>query len=365
MDIIGYKWIFKTLMLQFKNITITAEILKFISEIDEFKGKWQTTQDLAPDRLSNLNRIATIKSVGSSTRIEGAKLTDGQAEKLISRLEQKPFTTRDEQEVAGYADAMEMVFENDALIDLSENHIKQLHGVLLKYSSKDEAHRGEYKNIANPVKAFDADGKSLGVVLQTAGPFETPLMMEELVEWHNTQANEEAQHPLLLVAIFIVVFLAIHPFKDGNGRLSRILTTLLLLRAGYSYIPYSSMEAVIEANKENYYLALRRTQQTVRTDEQNWEPWVAFFLKTMVKQKDNLVAKVKEERHLRKALPTLSRSMLEMAHRRGEITVREMEDASGANRNTIKAHLKKLVEQNYLVAVGKGRGARYTVKKQG
>ena len=125
------------------------------------------------------------------------------------------------------------------------------------------------------------------------------------------------------------------------------------------------MEAVIEANKENYYLALRRTQQTVRTDEQNWEPWVAFFLKTMVKQKDNLAAKVKEERHLREALPALSRSMLEMAHRRGEITVREMEDASGANRNTIKAHLKKLVEQNYLVAVGKGRGARYTVKKQG
>lgn len=352
-------------MLQFKNITITAEILKFISEIDEFKGKWQATQDLAPDRLSSLKRIATIESVGSSTRIEGAKLTDEQVEKLLSRLEQKSFTTRDEQEVAGYADAMDMVFENHTSIGLSENHIKQMHGVLLKYSSKDEAHRGEYKNITNHVEAFDEDGKSLGVVFQTATPFETPLMMKELVEWYNEQANEEVQHPLLMVAMFVVVFLAIHLFKDGNGRLSRILTTLLFLRAGYSYVPYSSMETVIEANKENYYLALRRTQQTIRTDEQNWDPWVAFFLKTMVKQKDNLAAKVKKERYLREALPALSRNILEMVNTRGEITVREIEITTSANRNTIKAHLKKLVEQDYLVAVGKGRGARYTVQKQG
>lgn len=352
-------------MLQFKNIVITTEILKYISEIDEFKGKWQATQDLAPDRLSTLKRIATIESVGSSTRIEGAKLTDEQVEKLLSKLEQKSFTTRDEQEVAGYADAMDMVFESYDHIALTENHIKQLHGVLLKYSTKDAEHRGAYKNVTNHVEAFDADGKSIGVVFQTATPFETPLMMKELVEWYNAQANEETQHPLLLVAVFIVVFLAIHPFKDGNGRLSRILTTLLLLRAGYSYVPYSSMETVIEANKENYYLALRRTQQTIRTESQNWEAWLTFFLKTMVKQKDNLAFKVKEERSLREALPALSRTILEMANTRSEITVREIEDATQANRNTIKAHLKKLAEQEYLVAVGKGRGARYTVKKQG
>jgi Fic family protein len=258
-----------------------------------------------------------------------------------------------------------MVFESYEQIGLTENHIKQLHGALLKYSTKDEEHRGAYKNVSNNVEAFDADGKSIGVVFQTATPFETPLMMKELVEWYNAQANEEAQHPLLLVAVFVVVFLAIHPFKDGNGRLSRILTTLLLLRDGYSYVPYSSMETVVETNKENYYLALRRTQQTIRTDEQNWESWVSFFLKTMVKQKDNLAFKVKEERHLREALPALSRSIIEMAHTRGEITVRDIEEATQANRNTIKAHLKKLAEQEYLVAVGKGRGARYTVKKQG
>jgi len=350
-------------MLTIKDVKITTEILKYISEIDEFKGKWQATQDLAPDRLTSLKRIATIESVGSSTRIEGAKLSDEEVEKLLSKLEQKSFTTRDEQEVAGYADAMDMVFESHDAITLTENHIKQLHGVLLKYSTKDEEHRGAYKTITNHVEAFDADGKSLGVVFQTATPFETPRMMETLVAWYNSQANEQTQHPLLLIAVFINVFLAIHPFRDGNGRLSRILTTLLLLRAGYAYVPYSSMESVIEANKEGYYLALRRTQQTIHSDNQNWEPWAVFFLKAMAKQKENLARKVSEERTLREALPALSRTILELATTRGEITVREIEDTTQANRNTIKAHLKKLADQEYLVAVGKGRGARYTVKK--
>jgi Fic family protein len=108
-----------------------------------------------------------------------------------------------------------------------------LHGVLLKYSSKDEDHRGEYKKVPNDVQAFGLDGKSLGVVFETATPFETAGWMMELVDWFNRSIEEETQHPLILIGIFIVVFLAIHPFKDGNGRLSRILTTLLLLRAGY------------------------------------------------------------------------------------------------------------------------------------
>jgi Fic family protein len=186
--------------------------------------------------------------------------------------------------------------------------------------------------------------------------------MKDLVDWFNRSVEEESHHPLILIGIFIVVFLAIHPFKDGNGRLSRVLTTLLLLRAGYGYVPYSSMEGVIEQNKDSYYLALRRTQQTIRKEEQNWEAWLVFFLKTMAKQKDNLAAKVKEEQALRSSLPALSRQILELAKTRGEITVKEIEDTTGANRNTIKVHVKKLAEQHYLLQVGKGRGARYTIK---
>ncbi|MGA3345712.1 MAG: Fic family protein, partial [Terracidiphilus sp.] len=174
--------------------------------------------------------------------------------------------------------------------------------------------------------------------------------------------QEESHHPLILVGIFIVVFLAIHPFKDGNGRLSRVLTTLLLLRAGYSYVPYSSMEGVIEQNKDSYYLALRRTQQTIRKEEQHWEAWLVFFLRTMVKQKDNLAAKVKQEQALRASLPALSRQILELVKTRGEITVKEVEDSTGANRNTVKVHVKRLAERHYLVQVGKGRGSRYTIK---
>jgi Fic family protein len=122
------------------------------------------------------------------------------------------------------------------------------------------------------------------------------------------------------------------------------------------------METIIEANKDSYYLALRRTQQTIRKEEQSWEPWLVFFLKTMAKQKDNLAAKVKEEQALRSSLPALSRQILELAKTRGEITITAIEDSTGANRNTIKVHLKKLAEQHYLVPLGKGRGARYTIK---
>ncbi len=131
--------------------------------------------------------------------------------------------------------------------------------------------------------------------------------MKELVDWFNRTLEEETQHPLILIGIFIVVFLAIHPFKDGNGRLSRVLTTLLLLRAGYSYVPYSSMESIIERNKDTYYLALRRAQQAIRKQKQNGEPWLAFFLRILAKQKDNLAEKVKEEQRLRATLPALSR----------------------------------------------------------
>jgi Fic family protein len=301
-------------------------------------------------------------SVGSSTRIEGAKLSDAEVEKLLSGLRSESFGSRDEEEVAGYADAMDMIFGGFEAITITENHIKQLHGVLLKYSAKDQDHRGNYKRVPNDVQAFGPDGKSVGVVFETATPFETPGWMRELVDWFNRSIEEESQHPLILIGIFIVAFLAIHPFSDGNGRLSRALTTLLLLRAGYSYVPYSSMESIIERNKDSYYLALRRTQQVIRKEEQNWEPWLVFFLKTMAKQKDNLAAKVKEEQSLRASLPALSRQILELVKKRSEITVKEIEESTGANRNTIKVHVKKLAEQQYLRQVGQGRGARYMIK---
>ena len=242
-------------------VRITSEILSLIAEIDEFKGAWRAIGRIAPERLSSLRRVATIESVGSSTRIEGARLTDREVKKLLANIRLGSFTTRDEQEVAGYAEVMETIFSAYGAISFSENHIRQLHRDLLAYSTKDERHRGAYKTLSNNVEAFNEHGESLGIVFQTASPFDTPRRMENLLAWLDEQGREKRLHPLLVVAIFIVVFLEIHPFQDGNGRLSRILTTLLLLRAGYAYVPYSSLESIIEQSKESYYISLRRNRE--------------------------------------------------------------------------------------------------------
>src|SRR6202035_5896413 len=193
----------------------------------------------------------------------------------------KKFATRDEQEVAGYAEVMETVFRAWSDIPVTQNYIKQLHRDLLQYSDKDERHRGEYKPLRNDVGAFDADGKMIGIVFETASPLDTPRRMAELIAWLKDARELRRPHPLLIIAVFIIVFLEIHPFQDGNGRLSRILTTLLLLQAGYAYVPFSSLESLIENSKEGYYLALRQTQTTVRTDTPNWQPWLLFFMRAL------------------------------------------------------------------------------------
>ena len=257
------------------SLTITLEMLRVIAEIDEFKGAWRALKNLAPERLAALRKVATIESIGSSTRIEGAKLSDREVEALLSRVDAASFASRDEQEVVGYAEVMEELFESWETIPLTENYIKQLHGMLLRHSAKDEHHRGQYKTVPNHVEAFGPHGESLGVVFKTTSPFETPIRMKELVDWARHALEEAELHPLLIIGIFVVCFLAIHPFQDGNGRLSRVLTTLLLLRASYAFMPYSSLESVIEQSKEGYYLALRRTQATLKNEAPDWRPWSA------------------------------------------------------------------------------------------
>ena len=343
-------------------LRITDEILQHIAEIDEFKGAWKAIGRIAPERLFNLRRMATIESIGSSTRIEGAKLTDREVERFLSNLEIKRFSTRDEQEVAGYAEVMEMIFADFNAIPPTENHIRQLHRDLLKYSDKDERHRGEYKKLPNHVEAFDSDGKSLGVVFQTATPFDTPRLMRELVEWTQKNLEEKKLHPLLVIAVFTVIFLEIHPFQDGNGRLSRILTTLLLLRSGYLYVPYSSLESVIEQSKKSYYLALRQTQMTLRTDSPDWQPWIAYFLKALKEQKNRLGAKIEKEQILAASLPELSVKIIETVREHGRVAVREAVKAMKINRNTVKDHIKNLVKKGYLEKHGAGRGAWYSLK---
>ena len=343
-------------------VQITPEILSLIAGVDEFKGAWRALGTLAPDRLSALRRVATIESIGSSTRIEGSRLSDREVERLLSNLQIKSFATRDEQEVAGYAEVMELVFSSWPDIALTENYIKQLHRDLLAYSEKDARHRGNYKTSTNSVVAFDEDGKQLGVVFATAPPFDTPALMTELVTWFNAERQAAQLHPLLLIGIWVVVFLEIHPFQDGNGRLSRVLTTLLLLQSGYAYVPFSSLESVIEQSKEAYYLALRQTQGTIRTSTPNWQPWLVFFLRALAEQVRRLNRKVEREKLVLAALPELSLQIVEFVREHGRITMAEAIRLTNGNRNTLKQHFRALVEQGHLTQHGAGRGVWYELR---
>ena len=344
------------------DIRLGQDLVKLVAQVDEFKGRWDALKTLAPDRLQSLRKVATIESIGSSTRIEGAKLTDAQVETLLTNLKTQSFRTRDEQEVAGYAEAMDLVFQAWEDMAVTENHIRQLHKTLLRHSTKDERHRGGYKTLDNHVVAFGPDGEELGVVFATASPFETAREMEALVAWTQKAISEETLHPLLIIAVFIVQFLAIHPFQDGNGRLSRVLTTLMLLRAGYAYVPYASLESVVEENKGQYYNALRRTQKTL-ADEPDWEPWIGFFLRALKRQASILAERIESEGETareREDMHPLSREMLSLFEQNEQLSLAQIVERTGANRNTLKVRLRELVGAGNLRLVGKGRGAFYT-----
>jgi len=349
-------------MVQSAAIQITPEILSLVAGIDEFKGAWRALGTLAPDRLSALLHVATIESIGSSTRIEGSKLSDRDVERLLSSLQIQKFSTRDEQEVAGYAKVMEMVFLSWPDITLTENHIKQLHRDLLVHSAKDAWHRGNYKTSTNSVVAFDENGKQLGVVFETATPFDTPRLMTELMSWFVAERETRRNHPLLLIGLWVVVFLEIHPFQDGNGRLSRVLTTLLLLQAGYAYVPYSSLESVIEQSKEAYYLALRQTQGTIRSEAPNWQPWLIFFLRSLSEQVRRLNRKIEREKLVLAVLPELSLKIVEFTREHGRVTMADAIRLTGGNRNTLKQHFRALVAEGQLSSRGAGRGAWYELR---
>ena len=342
----------------FKNLVLTPDILRLVAEVDEFKGAWKALGTLAPDRLATLRHITTVESVGASTRIEGAKLTDREVDILLSNLDLGSFRTRDEQEVAGYAQATSLVFDSWREMPLTENIIRQLHGTLLKFSSRDEHHRGNYKNVPNNVEAFDEHGRSVGVIFETAKPSDTPRLMEELVAWTNRELEAKTHHPLLVVAVFIVRFLAIHPFQDGNGRLARVLTNLLLLRCGYTYVPYSSLERVVEESREQYYRALRSAQGTLDTDESHLMDWLRFFLLCMVDQKNSLSEKVQKER-LMVTLAPLDEELLRLAREHGRLTLSNAMAVTKANRNTLKLHLRQLVKAGRLQMRGSGRSSWY------
>ncbi len=348
--------------MQETSLRLNPQVNDLLKELDAFKDQWVLQKEGNPDRLLSMKKVATVESVASSTRIEGVKLSDLEVETLMSSTKMTSFESRDEQEVIGYAEIMDLVYESWHEIDLSENHILQLHNVLLRYSTKDEHHRGSYKKLENHVVAHDTEGKEIGILFRTATPLETPRKTTELVAWFLRSEEEKLHHPLIGIGMFIPRLLTIHPFQDGNGLLSRILTNLLLLRAGYTYVPYSSFERVIEDNKDLYYRSLWKTRESLKTSDPEWDDWILFFLRSMKKQKDVLALRlgIRDTQGLDSEMHPLSQDILELLQVKKRIMMKDIVASTGANKNTIKVRLRELVRDGFLEMHGKVRGTWYT-----
>jgi Fic family protein len=337
---------------------IPAEIWAKISQIDELKGQWIAGAQLSPQVLGRLKRSVLVTSTGASTRIEGARLSDEDVEKLMRGIDIQKFTDRDKQEVKGYFELLENVFDAWKSIKFSENTIKHFHKELLKYAKKDELHRGDYKKQENKVHMIDSAGNSIGVLFDTTPAYLSPKEMQELVEWTQEAIEEKKYHPLLIIGNFLAEFLQIHPFQDGNGRVSRVLTNLLLLKQGYLYMPYVSHEKLVEDNKPDYYVALRKSQKTFKTEKEEIAPWLDFFLTIFLKQSRMAIDLLSKE-NIEKLLSVKQLAVWEYLQKMNEATTGQIVGGTKIARPTVKQALDKLLRLKKIERIGLGRSARY------
>jgi len=344
---------------------IPADIWLKINKIDELKGQWIAGAKLSPQVLGRLKRSVLITSTGASTRIEGAKLSDEDIEKMMRGLSVQKFTDRDVQEVKGYYELLNNVFDSWKSIKLSESTIKHFHNELLKYVDKDKGHRGEYKKQENKVHMINEAGESVGVLFDTTPAYLTPKEMQELIEWTTNALAEETYHPLVTVGNFLVEFLNIHPFIDGNGRISRVLTNLLLLKTSYAYTPYISHEKLVEANKPDYYIALRRSQKTIKKKkavpagrQEDVAPWLDFFLDIVLEQSKQAVELLSKE-NIEKLLSPKQLAVWKYLNTVDEASPAEISKEAKVARPTINQALDKLLRLKKIERIGLGRATRY------
>lgn len=342
-----------------KRIPLSQDILARISKIDQFQGLWQGSLRLSPQILGRLKAFVIITSTGASTRIEGAKMTDEEIARFLRGLNAKSPKGRDEQEVAGYADLIGRVFDNWKTIKLSEGWIQQFHSILLNFSEKDKMHKGKYKDGDNKV-VMENDKNEEVVLFNPTHSYLVKGEMLSAIDWANEQLEKREIHPILVIANFIFEFLAIHPFSDGNGRVSRALTNLLLLQAGYSYVPYVSLDEIIEQTKVDYYLALRATQKNHGTDHEDITPWVNYFLTALTEQTER-ARKIMDEDQPEKLLSEKQKEIFELFTEGKAMGVAEIVALleGRIERETIKQSLSRLVKLKLLERVGQGRGTRY------
>lgn len=337
---------------------IPAEIISKIAKIDELKGSWVTGAQLSPQTLGRLKRSVLITSTGASTRIEGAQLSDENIEKVMRGIQIQKFADRDKQEVKGYYELLENIFNSWRSLKFNESSIKHFHKELLKYSEKDQRHLGDYKFGENKVVAYDTTGKEVGVIFNPTPPHLTPKEMMELVESTNFLLAEKKYHPLLVIANFLVEFLKIHPFQDGNGRISRILTNLLLLHSGYLYMPYVSHEKLVEDNKNDYYLSLRRSQKTFYTKKEDLTPWLDFFF-TILLQQSQLALELLSKESVEKLLSEKQLAVWKFFEKIEVAGTGDIVIGTNIPRPTVKQALGVLLKLRKIERIGLGRSARY------
>ncbi len=342
---------------------VSLDIVTKIARIDELKGQWTAGANLNPYLLGRLKKSVLITSTGASTRIEGSKLSDEDVEKLMQGLAVQKFADRDKQEVQGYYELLQNIFESWDSIKLSENQIKHLHKELLKYVDKDKLHRGEYKRGENQVEMVDPQGRRIGILFKTTPAYLTPKYMLELVEWTGEALRNKTYHPLFIVGNFLVEFLNIHPFTDGNGRLSRILTNLLLLREGYAYMPYVSHEKLVEDKKPDYYIALRKSQKTFGTKEEDINPWMNFFLDIMLSQSEEAINLLSSE-NIEAILSNKQIDVWNYLQTVLEATPQEIAEKTGIARPTVFQILTKLLNLKKIERLGLGRSTRYRISSK-
>lgn len=341
--------------------SVIEGVYSTISEIDTVKQSWHLTGKLLPQTIERLTRSVIITSTGASNRIEGNRLTDVEVESLYKNLRIKKFKTRDEQEIAGYIECLELIFANYQDTRVKESSILKLHNEMLNHSDKDLRHKGNYKFGSNRVEAKDHSGKIVGVIFDPPPPHLVKKEMQELIDWYNWAISTKAKHSLIVIANFIFEYLAIHPFQDGNGRTSRLLTNLLLLQNGYAFTQVLSHERIIEANKVDYYLALNKTQSTWKTDKENIAPWLLYFLDIMKKQSSQAL-KIIEGDNIEYLLSEKQLALWRWAvDYDGEFGRKDAVAALSFPALTVESIIKKLLGLKRLERIGEGRAIRYRV----
>ena len=337
-------------------LTIDWKLISDISIIDRFDASWSSIEKKEGQSLKQLKSIATVRSVGASTRIEGSKMSDIEVEVLLHNFDIYKLEDRDSQEVAGYFEVLDLISESANSIAISENSLKNLHNQLLKYSTKDQWHKGDYKQHDNSVQASFSDGTAQIIFKTTPPGIETEDAMNALIKWYN---EDFATHPLVKCAVFTYEFVSIHPFQDGNGRLSRLISTLLLLKNGYNWIQYVSFEHEIEHSKNEYYLELRKCQ--AQRPEENITTWVFFFLNALKNIQSQLMHKL-ESTGIEAKLSPREKSILAFLSDHPGSKSGFVASRLNIPNPTVKRILKNLVTKNLIEVFGTGPGTNYSVK---